>query len=65
MRDILKVKIGQLYREERELRKKYKEEWIRAEDVWKKNSREWKRSKRLVGDKMEAKRKREEGVSDT
>ena len=48
-------------REEREIRKEYKREWCRTEDLVKKNSREWKKLKERVGSEMERKRNIEIG----
>ena len=59
VRDLVGVKVRMLYREERELRNKYKDEWYRLEDLVRRNSTEWRRLKREVGEKMESKRTRE------
>ena len=41
------------------MRNKYKDEWYRLEDLVRRNSTEWRRLKREVGEKMESKRTRE------
>ena len=61
VRGLLNVKLGQVNREERQIRKQYKEEWTRAESWVSKNSPDWRRLKREVGSKMEERRKRERG----
>ena len=57
--DLVKVKIGMIDREEREIRKNYYKEWSRMEDVVRKNSVEWRKLKTEVGEIIERQRQQE------